>query len=384
MTMADQIVLHGTLVLPDRIVPDGELVIEGQHIREVNSQRTRVRPTYSWQDGWILPGLIDLHIHGTAGCDVMDGMADALSRIDLALAQVGCTGYLATTMSASVENLEAVFRRVVEFRQHHPQSGMLGVHMEGPYIHPQRIGAQRADVVRNPAVDEVKRFHQILGPDLKRITMAPELPGAQALLQFCRSAGINVSLGHSNATFEEAAAAFDAGIHQVTHLFNAMTGIDHRAPGIAGAALMRPDVQVEVISDGVHVHPEILRLVSRLKGGDAVLLVTDAMRAALLADGDYDLGGQTISVNDGVARTVHGNLAGSTLTLMQAVFRYQAFAQVDLPTAVRAASLLPARAIGMGDRGALVPGFRADMALVDATGHNRMTWRRGQVIYDGC
>lgn len=381
--MAEQTVLHGELVLPEGICPEGEIVIEGERIAEVNLRPTRTDPNIAWTDGQIFPGLIDLHIHGTAGFDVMDATDEALSGMDQALAQAGCTGYLATTMSAPVQTLEPVLRAVRRHQQRTRGSGLLGIHMEGPFIHPERHGAQRSDAVRHPDLAELRTYSRILGRLMKRLTLAPELPDADTLIEWCRRSGVAASAGHSNASYEEALQAFDQGVHQVTHLFNAMPPLNHREPGLAGAALMNPDVRVEVIADGVHLHPRTIEMVARLKGPRGVILVTDAMRAAGLGSGTFDLGGQTVSVADGAARLPDGSLAGSTLSLLRAVYLYQTFAGVELHEAVQAASLVPARSLGLVDRGAIEPGCRADLLLIDRYGVNRMTWRNGRIVFDG-
>ncbi|NMP23103.1 N-acetylglucosamine-6-phosphate deacetylase [Sulfobacillus harzensis] len=380
--MQDTIVVQGPLVLPDRILLRGEMILQGDRIEAINEEPSTRRPHFQWQEGWIFPGLTDIHVHGIDGYDAMDGTREAFEAIDRALAETGTTGYLATTMTATSDELHRVFEAVRTFRTLHPQTGLLGVHMEGPYIHPARIGAQRADAVRSPSLHELQQYRAWLSGDLRRVTLAPETPGADEVIAWATANGICLSAGHSNATFEEAMTAFTAGIRQATHLFNAMSPMNHRSPGLVGAALAHPDVQVEMIADGVHLHPEILHLARKLKGEDNVLLVTDAMRATRLADGVYDLGGQLMTVKNGIARTKDGHLAGSTLTLIEAVFNYQRYAQVSLEEAVRAASLRPARAIGIYDRGALEPGFVADLLFVDSQGTNRLTMRGGQVIYD--
>ncbi len=381
--MTDNLVLQGPLVLPDRILLDGEIVVQGERIQAVHDRLTTAHPHIRWTDGWIFPGLTDIHVHGIDGHDVMDGTVRALEGLDQGLAETGTTSYLATTMTATSDELQRVFEALRSFRVQHPEAGLLGVHMEGPYIHPTRIGAQRPDAVRPPSRLELEQYRIWLEGDLRRVTLAPESTGVDEVIRWARDSGIYLSAGHSNASFEEAMEAFAAGIRQVTHLFNAMTGLNHRAPGLVGAALAHPEVQVEVIADGVHLHPEIVHLTRKLKGEDGVLLVTDAMRATRLSNGVYDLGGQSMRVEGGVARTEGGNLAGSTLTLTEAAFNYQRFAEVSLEEAVRAASLRPARAIGLFDRGALEPGFLADVLLVDSHGQNRLTMRRGQVVYDG-
>jgi N-acetylglucosamine-6-phosphate deacetylase len=375
-------VLRGRLVLPDRIVPHGEMIVEGERIAEINVSPTRSEVTDRWTDGWIFPGLIDLHVHGIDGSDFMDATDDAFQAIDRALATVGCTEYLGTTMSAPPQALQAVFRTALSVQKNALAAGLLGIHMEGPFIHPEHAGAQQPDVIRPPSVDEMKGYVEQAGALLRRVTMAPERFGGLEFVDWCRQHEILASAGHSHATFDEAMAAFDAGVREVTHLFNAMPPVHHRSPGLVGAALARPDVRVELIADGIHVHPSIIQLVARLKGPQGVLLVTDAIRATLLRDGHYELGGQTITVVDGVARTEQGHLAGSTLTLIKAVFHFADFAQVDLFDAVRAASLTPAQVLGLSDHGALRPGYLANFSCVDPTGEVRATWRRGRLIFD--
>jgi N-acetylglucosamine-6-phosphate deacetylase len=372
-------VIHGELVLPEGIVTEGELVFEGAHISEVNLTARR-RADVRWDEGWIFPGLVDAHIHGIAGADVMDGSVDSCTHIDRALAALGCTRWVATTMSAGAFELSEVLTAISSFAAGR-ESGLAGVHLEGPFISPARRGAQPAESIRMPSLFELERCHLTLGPLLRRITLAPELPDAGDLIAFCRRYGIHVSLGHSDANTEEAQRAFDAGAEQVTHLYNGMSGLDHRRPGLALAALTHPGVVVEIIADGVHVHPAMIQLARRLKGPRGVMLVTDAMRAAQMRDGTYDLGGQPIDVVKGIARTSEGNLAGSTLTLMEAVFKYQRFTGVELFEAVRAASLVPARALTLPEVGVLEPGYRADAALVDRHGRVHRTWRDGQVVF---
>jgi N-acetylglucosamine-6-phosphate deacetylase len=376
------IVLHGELVLAEGIVPDGEVIIDKGRIREVNLRPTS-SPTVSWREGRILPGLVDLHVHGMDGVDVMDDHPDALAHLDAALARTGCTRYLATTMSADASALTGALRRVTEYLERSPDSGLMGVHFEGPFIHPDQRGAQKATMIRRPSLLEMEQYHREFKGLVRRVTLAPELTDADELIHFLTRVGVRVSLGHSNATYDQAWAAFDAGVEQVTHLFNAMTGLHHREPGLAGAALMRSDVLVELIADGVHLHPAVIRLVARLKGPRQIMLVTDAIRAAGLRDGVYELGGQSVTVLRGVARTEAGNLAGSTLTLWQAVQNFQKFAEVELSSATAAASLVPARAMGWSDVGAIAPGFWADLVLVDDKGKTRMSWRGGEVLFDG-
>jgi len=375
--MAEQVVLRGCLVLPDAVVPDGEVTIQEGRIVDVSRVPTGLRATHRFSEGWIFPGLVDVHVHGSRGDDVMDASPSSLARIDRALLSAGTTRWLATTMSEHLPRLSVVLQNIVDFVGAN-DSGILGVHLEGPYINSTRAGAQRADALRAPSISELELLVKILGRLPKRMTMAPEVLGADKALEFCQRHGIITSLGHSEATYDEAMTAFDAGASSVTHLFNAMTDLTHRAPGLAGAALVRPGVAIELIADGHHVHPGIVQLAARVKGPLDLMLVTDAMRAAQSPDGTYDLGGQLVTVAGGVARTAEGRLAGSTLTLLEAVWNYRGYADVPLADAVRAASLNPARHLGLADRGALHPGYVADVLYVDAAGRCAMAWRDGQ------
>ena len=280
--MQDTIAVQGPLVLPDRILLQGEMILQGDRIEAINEEPSTRRPHFQRQEGWIVLGLIDIHVHGIDGYDAMDGTREAFEAINRALTETGTTGYLATTMTATSDELHRVFEAVHTFHTVHPQTGLLGVHMEGPYVHSARMGAQRVDAVRCPSLHELQPYRAWLSGDLRRVTLAPETPGADEVIAWATAIGIGLSAGHSNATLEEAMTAFTAGIRQATDLFNAMSLMNHRSPGLVGAALANPNVQVEMIADGVHLHREILHLARQLKGEDNVLRVTDARCATAL------------------------------------------------------------------------------------------------------
>lgn len=375
-------VIWGDVVAPREVFPGAEIVVRDGIICELNRKPTRRHASFVWREGWIFPGLIDLHMHGIGGHDTMDGDQRSFEEMERLWAEKGTTGFLATTMAAPDAALLPVLRELAQYRRR--SRALLGVHMEGPYIHPGRRGAQSRHAIRLPDVTELSRYTEVLSGGLKRITVAPELKGARELMAYARSQGIAVSAGHSNATWREASEAFESGIRQVTHLFNAMTGLDHREPGLALAALRDSRVVVELIVDGVHLHPEMVAWVRDLKDPDGVLLVTDAMRACAMEDGVYDLGGQPMTVKDGIARTQEGRLAGSTLTLLDAVMRYHRITRAGLPEAVRAASGVPASMLGcIRERGAIAVGLQADLLAVSSDGQNRRTWQKGEIVYDG-
>jgi N-acetylglucosamine-6-phosphate deacetylase len=243
---------------------------------------------------------------------------------------------------------------------------VLGSNVEGPFVSPARPGALEVRHLRDPDRDELGRLLEAGDGTVRAIVVAPELAGAPELIAAAAGAGVNVSLGHSDATYEEAMAGVAAGARAATHLFNAMRPLRHRDPGIVGAALASDEITVELIADGIHVHPAVLRLVHAAKGPERVVLVTDAMMAAGLPDGDYALGDQPIAVRDGQARTASGSLAGSTLTADRAVRVCVEQAGIPLADALHMASATPAALLGLDDAGRIAAGARADLVVLDA------------------
>lgn len=375
-------VLWGHIVRPNEIWQDGELVIREDRIVAVYPGHRHVQASFRQDEGWIAPGLIDLHVHGLEGQDVMDGTPEALTAVARGLAKMGTTAFLATTMSASMTVLERTFRAMAAFCD--PQgAALVGVHMEGPYINPQRGGAQLREALRQPSLVEIQRYLDMLGGLLRLVTLAPELPGADGVIQRLVASGVRVAAGHSNANFAQGTASVALGIRHATHLFNGMPPFHHRDPGLVGALLLDQRVSLELIVDGVHVHPATVRLVHDCVGGERLVLVTDSIRGTGLPDGNYELGGQTINVMAGVARTEAGNLAGSTLTLLQSVMNFAEFTGCPLVAAFQAASLNPARVLGIEkERGSLEKGKYADLIIVDPRGTNRLTVREGQIIWN--
>jgi N-acetylglucosamine-6-phosphate deacetylase len=307
--------------------------------------------------GYAVPGFVDLQVNGFGGVDFLEADANGYLRAGEALLETGVTAYLPTFITAAEEQLIAALRGVPSASD---GPRILGVHLEGPFLSPRRLGIHQSGARRDPDVELLERL-LAAGP-VRLVTLAPELPGADALIEALLRREIAVSCGHSDATAEEANAAFDAGVRTVTHLFNAMRPFRHRDPGIAGAALARDDVVVQIILDGVHLAPETASVVWRA-GARRVALVTDAMAGAGLADGTYRFGGLDIEIRDGAATGPGGVLAGSTLTMLTAIRNLHTLG-APLAQAIEAATEVPARVLKLPTVGRLGAGMPADVVVL--------------------
>lgn len=333
-------------------------------------------------DYYLLPGWIDLHIHGAEGHDVMDGSKEAIAAMSYSLAKEGVTGFLATTMTAENDRIESVLPVLSDGMQIKEGAAILGVHLEGPFISAEKKGAQQAVFTQKPDLFLLERWQQLAQGAIKLVTLAPELPGSLELVQRLRDMGILVSVGHTNATFAETEAAIKAGCTHATHLFNAMRGIHHREPGAVGALLLAPQVMAELVADGLHLHPAMIDLTFKLKGKERLILVTDAMRAKCLGEGSYDLGGQRVMVREGKATLSDGTLAGSTLRMPQAIKNMMQFTQCTLAAAIDCASYNPAFQLGLHKRkGSIQKGKDADLVVTNQALDVMLTMREGKVVY---
>jgi N-acetylglucosamine-6-phosphate deacetylase len=352
--------------------------VEGERIAEVGyglsgDETVAVR-------GTLIPGMIDLHTHGHAAFDTMQGEA-SVRAMSAAYLKRGVTAFLPTTMNAPIDETAAAIAAIGRVMGDAPGARVLGAHMEGPFIDHGYRGAQMAAAILDPTID---RFRALCGGReeiVKLLTIAPERPGAEAVIRYAHEKGILVSAGHTNATYEQAVEAIDWGVRQFTHLFNAMSPIRHRTPGAPTAALLDGRVTVQLIADGVHTHPAILRLVATAKP-EGLCLITDSMMAAGLEDGLYELGGQDVIVKNGEARLREGNLAGSLLTMDEALRRMTALAALPLARVVAMATLNPARALGIADMGRIEPGYMADLCLLDDKLRPARTWISGKTVYE--
>lgn len=358
--MPSQLV-EGRLVLDDEVVP-GRLAIEDGYITEVVPEPDN-RQAASWP--YVAPGFIDVHVHGWGGHDAT-GDADALTGMAHALLKRGVTSFLPTAPTIPADEIPRFADRVRGWMAGNPSGGAepLGFNLEGPFLAPSRKGAHDPMLLRTPAELPDGIIEAALD-GLRVITIAPELPGALALIERLAALGIAPSIGHSNATLEQARAGYAAGGRTTTHLFNAMTGVDHRAPGLAVAAMTDDEAYVELIADGNHVHPALWPIIRRTKPADRLVLVSDALPIAGTHEGRGVVGGLEVEVRDGRATLLGtSTLAGSVIALDSAV-RNLVREGVPLPAAVAAASANPAALLGETDRGHLAVGMRAHLVELD-------------------
>lgn len=339
------------------------------------------------EDSILVPGFIDMHIHGGAGRDVMEPATDALPAVERLLFRHGVTGYFPTTITASVDVTLAALERLADAIELAERGGgkfsgrarPLGIHIEGPFISHKRPGVHPPKDLLPPTLEMFDRFWQAARGHIKVMTIAPELEGAKEVITEAARRGVCVSMGHSDADTKAALSGIAAGARHATHTFNAMRPLDHREPGILGEALVDGRLTAEIIVDGVHVDPLVVELFLRAKGPDASVLVTDATAATGMPDGKYHLGSLEVVVADGKCMS-NGKLAGSVLTLDQAVRNVMKFAKWDLQHAVRLATVNPARAAGLpANVGTIHPGAAADMVALGANGEVRQTIVQGRV-----
>lgn len=334
-------------------------------------------------DWYVVPGFIDAHIHGAIGADVMDADAEALARIAGYLPAEGTTAFLATTMTGPAEAIEAALEGTAGFESAPGAAEMLGVHLEGPFLDPAKAGAQPVEHIIAPDIALFDHWQAAAGGRIRVVTLAPEQPGGDALVAHLAGLGVRASIGHSSCSAAQAEAAIAAGARRGTHLFNAMVGLHHREPGAPCALLTSPAARCEIIADGLHVTPAMVKLAYRAAGRERLMAITDAMRAKGLGDGDYELGGQPVKVENGQARLADGTLAGSVLTFDAAFRNLLDFTGCEMADAIAMSSTNAAHDLGVADRkGSLAEGFDADLVVLDAELRVRLTVCRGRVAHD--
>jgi N-acetylglucosamine-6-phosphate deacetylase len=381
--------ITGDIVMAEGIVRGGAVVVDDRgKIGSIEFRRKRAGGFADIEaNGYlVLPGFVDLHVHGGGGADFMHGTPEAARQVARTHALYGTTSLLATTLTASREATDAAItaiRTVMEEERDPAAARIRGIHLEGPYICAAKRGAQPAEHIRNPDIDEFQHWVDLSGNTVKQITLAPELPGAEALVRAAREAGVVVSLGHTDATAAQVQDAIGWGATQATHIFNAMRGLTHREPGAAGALAARPEIIAEVIADGIHLDPLIVRLVVSAKGSEGVVLITDAIAGASMPEGEYELGGFPITVRNGSATLADGTLAGSILTMSQAFHNARQFADLSPLFATRIASMNAARQLGLDQQiGSIEPGKEGDFVVVEPhTGEVTWTVIGGKVAY---
>lgn len=355
----------------------GNLAVSGDRIREILTEGRQEEESEDLGGAYVIPGLVDIHTHGNSGADFSDGSAEGLRRMGQYLAQNGVTSFAPTSMTLPYDQLEKAFQTAEEYMKDRPSDGarVAGVHMEGPYFSEKRKGAQNGAYLKLPDIEGFRRLQEACGNAVKIVDVAPELEGAEAFIRevskYCK-----VSLAHTDASYEETRRAFEAGASHVTHLFNGMGPLHHREPGVVPAAAEHADVAVELICDGIHVHPAVIRMVFRLFPG-RVCIISDAMRGCGMPDGEYVLGGQTVILRDGRACLADGTIAGGAKNLFQNMVSAIRFG-IRPEEAVLAATLTPARELGMDSEiGSLAPGKKADFLVCDEN------WDLQRVYLDG-
>ena len=350
-------------VSSDLRIPDGATHIELPHLT-------------------LVPGFIEPHVHGAGGFDVMNATPDSMTVISRTLAAHGTTSFLPTTVSAPVDEISAAVERLSALiRTDRAGARPLGIHLEGPFLNVQRRGTHQSANVRKPDGALLSDWIQRSGGLLKLLTMAPELDGASAAAQLASSHGIVVGMGHSDASLSESMAAVNAGVRYAVHTFNAMRQFSHRDPGIVGVVLSDDRVFAEIIADGVHVAPEVIRIFAKAKGPHRIILATDATSATGMPDGEYALGGGAVQVRGGICRDAEGRLAGSTLTQDKALRNLVQWTEMRLEDAVLALTANPARALSLEGRGSIERGAFADMTLLDGNLEVERTYVSGKLVF---
>ncbi|MEO2078222.1 MAG: N-acetylglucosamine-6-phosphate deacetylase [Bacillus sp. (in: firmicutes)] len=375
----DQIIEKGYIHWQDQTIIAVGPIAECPHIEDADV--INVPSTFK-----AIPGLIDIHIHGVNGADVMDATPEALETMAAALPKEGTTSFLATTMTQSHTAIEKALQNAGDFIQNQQSSGqaeVLGVHLEGPYVNKSKAGAQPIEYIVDANIEQLEKWNTITKHSIKVVTLAPEQPGGMEMVKYLHEHDIIASIGHSDATYEEVIQAIKAGAKHVTHLFNQMRGLHHREPGVVGAAFLQEEITAEIIADGIHSRPEMVKLAYQQKGKTGLILITDSMRAKCLKNGVYDLGGQAVTVADGRALLHDGTLAGSILKLGHAMKNMIDFTNCSLEDTIQMASVNPAKQLAVFDRkGSLTSGKDADIVLLDEQLEVAMTICRGELAYD--
>ena len=387
------LLLYGAkLFTPHRTIDGGALLVEGRRIAAVGSLDEvtaalgagDVDERIDLKGRLLAPGLVDLQVNGAGGRFLTEESAEgAVGVVATTLARHGCTAFLPTVISAPIPTMLGALREVAgAMRSPPPGARVLGAHLEGPFLNPERAGAHRRDFLRPPSVEEFRRFWEESEGSIRLLTLAPELPGAEEVIQEARGHGVTVAIGHSDADYAQMVEAHGAGARFVTHLFNAMRPLTGREPGTVGAALALDGLSASIIADGVHVHPAALELAVRAKGARGLVLVTDAMPPAGTELSEFQIDGEKFSVRGGACFNPQGVRVGSVLTMERAVANMHRLAHVPLPEAFAMASANPAAVVAVDRaKGSLEAGKDADLMVCDADLTVRMTVVEGETVF---
>ena len=364
--------------LGDVFLEEGKITAIGENL----THQADIHFDGTGKDWLLLPGFIDLHIHGSNGFDVMDATPEALSGLARALPKEGTTSFLAATITQTERAISNALQNVRVFESGDEEAELLGIHLEGPFISPQQAGAQPVEHIIDPSFAIFRKWQEASGNRIKLVTLAPERNGGTELIKELVRTGVIASIGHSDATYEEVQEATEAGVKHVTHLYNRMSPFHHRQPGVVGAALLNEGLMVEVIADFIHSHEQSIVLAYQQKGADRLMLITDAMRAKGLLPGTHDLGGQNVEVDLQAARLPNGRLAGSVLTMTQAAKNIQSVTNCSPSELVAMTSANAARQLGLSNKGRINVGCDADLVIIDKELDVLMTFCRGNLAYE--
>ncbi|MBR5614352.1 MAG: N-acetylglucosamine-6-phosphate deacetylase [Clostridia bacterium] len=377
-------IINGKILLQDRIAEDMAVIFDEkiQKITNINDVSLSEYDVIDARGSFVSPGLVDMHIHGYLGADVSDGDCDGIKTMAEGIIKNGVTAWCPTTMTVSKAEIEAAFDavRTVKSNGEYYGARILGVNSEGPFINAAKKGAQAAEHILKPDADFIIKNADVV----KLFTVAPEVDGAlECIEKVSAETDVLVSMGHTDAAFEEASLGIEKGVRHTTHLFNAMTALSHRSPGVVGAALSNADVSTELIADTFHVNKGLFNLLAKIKG-DKLCLITDCMRAGGMPDGEYTLGGQPVHKEGIKCLMPDGTIAGSVLKLNQAVYNLYQNSDLELYEAVACASLNPAKALGEDNEiGSIEVGKRADIIIADDNFNVTMTILGGEIRYKG-
>lgn len=335
------IIKNCKIIYKDKI-EEGSILIKDGKIEKINTEDFKGE-VLDAKGLYLSPGFIDVHIHGAGGYDTMDGTVEALNTIAKVIVEHGTTSFLPTTMTVSIEDINKAMKVIKKLKEEGTEgANVLGAHLEGPFISPKAIGAQNPNFLLKPSIESYEKVVDGCSDAVVSLTLAPEVEGAKELIEYTTSKGIVCSLGHTKATYEEVIEGINWGISHSTHLYNAMTGFNHREPGCVGA-IFDTDITTETIADGIHISYPALKIAYKVKSTDKVMLVSDSMMACCMRDGCYSLGGQDVEVINGAARLKNGALAGSVLTIDKAVANVYKNCGIPLYEAVKMATYNPAK-----------------------------------------
>ncbi|MGX0910616.1 N-acetylglucosamine-6-phosphate deacetylase [Staphylococcus caprae] len=372
--MSEYVITNGKIYTENQVIDKGFVHIKDGKIADVGEghfQGVAYQESIQRIDAegrHIVPGFIDIHIHGGYGEDAMDASYEGLQHLAESLLSEGTTSFLATTMTQSTDNINRALKNIVAYQtkqDEHSAAEIVGIHLEGPFISEHKVGAQHPKYVQRPSVEQIHAFQNVANGLIKIITFAPEVDNAKETLNAMKD-NIIFSIGHTVATFDEANVAVKHGAKHITHLYNAATGFAHREPGVFGAAWLNKGLNTEMIVDGVHSHPASIALAYKLKGNEHCYLITDAMRAKGMPEGEYDLGGQNVIVKGKEARLASGALAGSILKMNEGLQNLMTYTDDKLENLWRVTSLNQAIALGIDDvKGSIKVGKDADIVILD-------------------